>query len=104
MCVLYGQRRSNDHAQYTTTKTVSHICTFPEPLSGLVPGVPLFCSKDTHRVLTGSGGSPHDTVELLYYVTTRGCSQTTTWDFIQNIQLKELSWIGGEGEGRVKNN
>ena len=99
MCVLYGQRCSNDHAQYTSTKAVSHISTFTEPLSGLVPSVPLFCSKDTHRVLTGSGGNPQDMVEFLHYVTTRGCSQTTTWDFIQNIQLKELPWIGG-GEGK----
>ena len=81
---------SNNHGQYTSTKAVSHVCTFHEPLSGLVPGVPVFRSKDTHRVLSRSGGSAQDMVELLHYVTTRGCSQTTTWNFIQNIQLKDL--------------
>ena len=91
----------NDHAYYTSTKAVSYnICTFPEPLSGLVPGVPLFCGEDTHRMLSRSGGSPQDTVELLHYVSTRGCSQTTTWDFIQNIQLEGELEGWGEGEGK----
>ena len=64
----------NDHTQYTSTKAVSHICTFTEPLSGLVPGVPLFCGEDTHRVLSGSGSSLQDMVELLHNVTAWGCS------------------------------
>ena len=72
-----------------------HMYTFPEPLSGLVPGVSVFCCEDTHRVLSWGGGSSQDTVELLHYVTTRGWGQTTTWDFIQNIQLKELVGVGG---------
>ena len=38
-------------------------------------------------------------MELLHYVTTRGCGQTTTFDFIQNIQLKELVGVGGGGGG-----
>ena len=84
-----------EDGHYTSTKAVSHICTFPKPLSGLVPGVPVFRSKDTHRVLSRSGGSAQDMVELLHYVTTRGCSQTTTWNFIQNIQLKDLGGGGG---------
>ena len=69
--------------------------TFSEPLSGLIPGVPVFCGEDTHKVLSCDGGSSQDTVELLHYVTTRGWGQTTTWDFIQNIQLKELVGVGG---------
>ena len=50
-----------------------HMYTFSEPLSGLIPGVPVFCGEDTHRVLSCDGGSSQDTVELLHYVTTRGC-------------------------------
>ena len=95
VCVLYIQMTK--HTAQVQKLFPTYVHTFPEPLSGLVPGVPVFCSKDTHRVLTGSGGSPQDTVELLHYVTTRGCSQTTTWDFIQNVQLKELPWMGGRG-------
>ena len=76
--------------------------TFPEPLSGLVPGVSVFCGEDTDRVLSWGGGNSQDTVELLHYVTTRGWGQTTTLDFIQNIQLKELVGVGGRecGGGR----
>ena len=73
-----------------------HMYTFSEPLSGLVPGVPVFCCEDTYRILSWGGGSSQDAMELLHYVTTRGWGQTTTWDFIQNIQLKEL---GGGGKG-----
>ena len=64
--------------------------TLDEPLSGLVPGVSVFCGEDPHRVLSGSGGSSQNTVELFHYVTARGHSQTTLWGFIEHIQLEEL--------------
>ena len=85
-------------SQYTTTKPKffpMYTCTFPEPLSSLVPGVPMFCGEDTHRVLSRSGDSSQDTVELFHYVTTRDWGQTTTWDFIQNIQLNKTCGGGG---------
>lgn len=64
--------------------------TLDEPLSGLVPGVSVFRGEDPHRVLSGGGGSPQNTVELFHYVTARGHSQTTPWSVIQHIQLEEL--------------
>ena len=61
-----------------------------EPLSGLVPGVSVFCGEDPHRVLSGGGSSPQNTVELFHYVTARGHGQTTPWSVIEYIQLEEL--------------
>ena len=64
--------------------------TLDESLSGLVPGVSVFCGEDPHRVLSGGGGSSQNTVELFHYVTAGGHSQTTPWGFIEHIQLEEL--------------